>query len=138
MTSRPKRHRPALIVFVVVAAAACLALGWWQWTRFEAVGGTGQNLGYALQWPLFAVFVVYAYRRFVQLEDDRTDPEAPEVGATPESATRAKAEPTEIPPDLLPHRPTAKATDGLDERTSEYNRYLAELNARDRNDRSTT
>jgi DNA-binding transcriptional regulator of glucitol operon len=39
---------------VVFAALACLALGWWQWQRYESASSTGQNLGYALQWPLFA------------------------------------------------------------------------------------
>lgn len=134
MSSRPRRHRPALIVLAVVAALGCLALGWWQWTRFESAGGTGQNLGYALQWPLFAAFVVYAYRRFVQLEDEHTD-EGPDPVAR---AKRAEAKPTEIPPDLLPPRPMARARDALDEQMTEYNRYLAELNARDRTDRSTT
>lgn len=111
-----KQRRPALIALVVVAAAGCLALGWWQWTRFEAVGGTGQNLGYALQWPLFAAFVVYAYRRFVQLEAD--GPAEPDRSA-----------PRELPPGLLPERPAAPTE--VDAATAEYNRYLAELAARD-------
>jgi DNA-binding transcriptional regulator of glucitol operon len=99
--------------------------------RFEAVGGTGQNLGYAFQWPLFAAFVVYAYRRFVQLEDNDG-----------ESADPAKDEPTEVPDGLLPERPKA-ATDTTDLDDSdarqmlEYNDYLAELSARepDRSDK---
>ncbi len=120
------RSRPALILLVVVAAGGCLALGWWQWERFESSTGSGQNLGYALQWPLFAAFVVFAYRRFVQLEDA---PEEPEPDLT--------AEPTEIPADLLPQRPTVTPADTLgsdDESRSlqEYNRYLAELGREDR------
>ncbi|MFD4292503.1 transcriptional regulator [Rhodococcus sp. NPDC058505] len=133
MVRTPSRRRPALIVFVVVAAAACLALGYWQWTRFEAVGGTGQNLGYAFQWPLFAAFVVYAYRRFVQLED-----------VTPEEQHKLVNgdAPREIPADLLPQR-TAQAPDSLDaanpddEAHQAYNNYLAQLRAGEA-DRSTT
>jgi len=128
-----RKSRPALIVLVVVAAVGCLALGWWQWTRFESVGGTGQNLGYAFQWPLFAAFVVYAYRRFVQLEDGDGD--------TAGADGRA-AEPTEIPEGLLPERPKADAdTTDLDDSEArqmlEYNDYLAELSARepDRSDK---
>lgn len=117
-------------MLVIVAAATCLALGWWQWTRFESVGGTGQNLGYAFQWPLFAVFFVYAYRRFVQLEDEDAD-------TTTDTAERA--EPREIPADLLPTRPKpAQADDPNDpeaRQTLEYNEYLAELAARE-SDRS--
>ncbi len=114
-------------MLVVVAALGCLALGWWQWTRFEAVGGTGQNLGYAFQWPLFAAFVVYAYRRFVQLEDD------------PDETTASPDAPTDVPEGLLPERRTAPASpedlDGLDDPEArqmlEYNDYLAELSARE-------
>ena len=94
MSSTPRRtHRPALIVLVAVAALACLALAWWQWDRYESSSGTAQNLGYALQWPAFAVAVIYAYRRFVVLE------RAPEEQRA--QAVRAKGV-TEIPDGLLP------------------------------------
>lgn len=107
---------------MVVAALTCLALAWWQWMRFESSSGTFQNLGYAFQWPAFAVAVVYAYRRFVVMEDD------PGSVAAPGSA------PTEIPAGILPDRPTADdphlaaLSDGApDPVHSEYNAYLAEL-----------
>ncbi|WP_299573913.1 transcriptional regulator [uncultured Williamsia sp.] len=126
-----RRHRPALIVLVAVAFVACLGLAWWQWTRFESTDGTGQNLGYALQWPAFAAFVVYAYRRFVVLESD------PEEVAKLDPATRGA---TEIRPDVLPPRPAPRsaADDVLDDGASpedrahaEYNRYLSDLARRD-------
>ncbi|TSD93353.1 hypothetical protein FOS14_23330 [Skermania sp. ID1734] len=120
----PHRRRPALIALVIVAALGCLALGWWQWNRFESASGTFQNLGYALQWPLFAVAVVYAYRRFVQLED----------GTAP--VQNRKKQPREVPADLLPQRPTAQPQE-VDQQMREYNKYLAELNARER-DRSNS
>ena len=117
-----RRHRPALIALVAVAACACLALAWWQWGRYESSTGTGQNLGYALQWPAFAVAVVYAYRRFVVMEAD------------PDAEHRDRAEPTEIPEGVLPERPTrhdpsvAAILDAApDDDLAEYNRYLAEL-----------
>lgn len=104
---------------------ACLALGWWQWERFEAAGGNGQNLGYAFQWPLFAAFVIYAYRRFVQLEDE-ADADALSDGADAQADEEAR----EIPADLLPVRPTY-VEDDLDDvearQLLEYNSYLAEL-----------
>ncbi len=123
-----RRRRSALIVLVIVAALGCLALGWWQWTRYESAGGTGQNLGYALQWPLFAGAVIYAYRRFVELEAEADDPSI---------KPKTLASPTEIPAGLLPERPTAPVTDDLDAATLEYNKYLAELAARE-SDRSNT
>lgn len=124
---RPPR-RLALIVLVLVAAGGCLGLGYWQWVRFEEVGGTYQNLGYALQWPAFAVFCIYAYRRFVKLE-------AEEHGADTEGSRPSRpAEPTEIPEDLLPTRPRTIAEARAEEagnpdaqQINEYNEYLAQL-----------
>ncbi len=113
-----------MIALVVIAAGACLALGWWQWGRFESSSGTAQNLGYALQWPAFAVAIFWAYRRFVVLE---THPE--EV-----TKERKRHGPTEIAAGILPERPTAaeptvSALTETDQEPSlnEYNRYLAEL-----------
>ncbi|MEU5843868.1 transcriptional regulator [Rhodococcus sp. NPDC047139] len=133
-------HRPprrlALIVLVLVAATGCLGLGYWQWTAFEAVGGTYQNLGYALQWPAFAFFCVYAYRRFVRLEAEEQEAEGTSARRASESD-----EPTEIPEELLPTRPRtlgeARAEEAGDpeaQQINEYNEYLAQL-AR-RSDRS--
>ncbi|MFC4603306.1 transcriptional regulator [Rhodococcus kronopolitis] len=131
MASSPSRRRPALILFVVIATGACLALGWWQWMRFEEAGGTGQNLGYAFQWPLFAGFVVYAYRKFVQLEDHDAPIEAADAG------------PREIPADVLPTRASlsvaasvgTNADDPEVEAMAAYNNYLAQIRAE--GDRST-
>ncbi|MGC5258326.1 transcriptional regulator [Gordonia sp. DT218] len=130
-SSTPRhRHRPALIVLVIVAALACLALAWWQWDRYESASGTAQNLGYALQWPAFAVAVIWAYRRFVVLESD------PEEKA--KIAPGAKGA-TEIPAGLLPERPTTSSASSLssapseydDSALAEYNAYLTELGRSD-------
>ncbi|MCP2178715.1 transcriptional regulator [Williamsia maris] len=125
MPEGKRRHRPALIVLVVVAAIACLGLAWWQWSRFESSSGSGQNLGYALQWPAFGVMFVYAYRRFVVLE---SDPD--EVAKLSPRAHGA----TEVPADLLPPRPATAARVTADDDSppeirdlAEYNRYLSEL-----------
>jgi DNA-binding transcriptional regulator of glucitol operon len=114
--STTRRRRFTLIIGVIIAACGCLALGWWQWSRFESTSGSFQNLGYALQWPMFAGFCVYAYRKFIRYED------APPVPAPTAEWL------TEIPAGLLPERPTARATsDELDPAMREYNAYLAEL-----------
>jgi len=121
----PRRRRPALIVLVIVAACGCLALGWWQWTRFQSVSGTFQNLGYALQWPLFAWFCVYAYRKFVRYEE-----------APPEPRNNDGA--TEIPAGLLPERPERKQQPPDDPALREYNAYLAELAENDAQQQNRT
>lgn len=103
---------------MIAAAAGCLGLAWWQWTRFESNSGDFQNLGYALQWPLFAGFCVYAYYKFVRLEE-----------APPELTAQDTV--TEIPAGILPERPRAgaddPAADEADPTLSQYNAYLAEL-----------
>ncbi|MGX1778888.1 transcriptional regulator [Nocardia brasiliensis] len=132
MSASPRRsahNRPALIVLVIVAALGCLALAWWQWQRFESSSGTGQNLGYALQWPLFAAFAVFAYFRFVRLEQEAE--EHGESGDAPGTTPKPVA-PREIPAGILPERPQAVRDE--DPVLAEYNRYLAELHARDIDD----
>lgn len=124
-------------MLALVAALACLALGWWQWERFESASGTGQNLGYALQWPLFAGFVVFAYFRFVRLEAEADDERTAEQQPRPAAPKRAKTvAPREIPAGLLPERP--KAVRDEDPALAEYNRYLAELHANDVDDQVRT
>lgn len=108
---------------MILAACGCLALGWWQWTRFQSVSGSYQNLGYALQWPLFAWFWVYAYRNFVRYED-----------APPEPRNAA----TEIPPGLLPERPRPEPQQPDDPALREYNAYLAELAEHDADKQNRT
>lgn len=148
-------HRPALVLLVVVLALAALALGWWQWERFSSASGTAQNLGYALQWPLFAGFALFAYFRFVRLEQETestgdADPDAgspagsddaDRSGARPPAAPRPGGGlfggrrgpvadgPREIPAGFLPERPRADRDD--DPVLAEYNSYLARLNAED-------
>ena len=118
--STTRRRRFGLIILVIIAASGCLALGWWQWSRFESTSGTFQNLGYALQWPMFAGFCVYAYRKFIRYED------------APPAAPSSTDSITEIPAGLLPERRTARTTsDELDPAMREYNAFLAELAAAD-------
>jgi DNA-binding transcriptional regulator of glucitol operon len=116
-----------LIALVILAALACLALAWWQWQRYESASGTGQNLGYALQWPLFAAFVVYAYRKFVRYEVEPPPVHKPDAI-------------TEIPAGVLPERPNPTDPEPEDPALREYNAYLAELAEQDRctnHDRTT-
>ena len=89
-------------------------LAWWQWTRYASVSGTFQNLGYALQWPMFAGFCFYAYYKFVRYEE-----------APPPNPNRDEL--TELPDGLLPERPKAATLTEDDAEMRDYNAYLAEL-----------
>ncbi|MGQ4619620.1 transcriptional regulator [Nocardia sp. R7R-8] len=133
---RSAHNRPALIALVIFAALGFLGLGWWQWERYESATGSAQNLGYAMQWPLFAGFAVFAYFRFVRLEREAGEPEQNnESAGAPrrDSATTSRATkplaPRELPAGLLPERP--KAVRDEDPVLAEYNRYLAALHAND-------
>lgn len=120
--STTRRRRPALILLVTAAALGCLALAWWQWTRWESSSGDFQNLGYAMQWPLFAGFCFYAYFKFVRYEEAPPEPH-------PQDTV------TEIPDGLLPERPRADAAQDADPTLREYNAYLADLAKADADDR---
>ena len=106
-------------VAMVVLVAAFLGLGWWQIGR--ARGGNMLSFGYAIEWPVFALFVIFVWTREIRAELR---------GGVPEPAPE-----TTVPEDLrveVPARRTAeKAAENADEdaETREYNNYLAWLSA---------
>jgi DNA-binding transcriptional regulator of glucitol operon len=102
-------------LLVALCCGLFLGLGRWQWDRAQSPMGGWQNLGYALQWPLFAVVLVAAWVRFLWLEHrgPETDP-TPHLSNPPPPATRR-----------LGHRPTPE--DDPDDELAAYNAYLAQL-----------
>lgn len=72
-------HRPRVkvrawhIVLLIAAVVTCCLLAYWQWQRYKSGTGTFQNLGYALQWPFFGAFFVYAYRMGLKMENEKID-----------------------------------------------------------------
>ncbi len=124
----------------MLVAAGCglfLALANWQWDRAQSLTGDWQNVGYALQWPLFAVGLVAAWLRFLWLEQhhdpssarpgSRERTEAPAPIATPAPAAPVRRSPA---PRSLAARPTPE--DDPDDELAAYNAYLARLAAEDR------
>jgi DNA-binding transcriptional regulator of glucitol operon len=147
-------------VLVVVAVASCLLLAQWQWGRAEITHSL-QNMAYALQWPLFAVFFAVMWWRMLRLESQRLDEEAefgPEFEAdgsvgsvasdtvgsdTVQVGAVESAEPVEppsVPEQSAPPRaeqPVRIAEEPADEQDDDpelaaYNRMLAALAVRDR------
>lgn len=118
----------ALHVLAIVLVLAFLRLGWWQWDRATSPTGSVRSYGYALQWPAFAVFVVFMWVKMVR-DDLRPAHQAGEETARAE----------EVAYDALSYRAGDAGTDTGrdtagdavdDEELAAYNRYLAGLNAR--------
>jgi DNA-binding transcriptional regulator of glucitol operon len=121
-------------LLALVAMLACFRLGWWQWDRSQESSGTLQNLGYALQWPLFGLFVPFMYWRMWKLDKERRAAEAAAVPADPvadepaaDGAAVVEAKPRRSPTEWR----QAVPAEGVDEAMAQYNSYLAALSARD-------
>ncbi|WP_342318316.1 hypothetical protein [Corynebacterium mayonis] len=104
------RVRAWHILLLTIAVICTILLAWWQWTRFTSGSGTFQNLGYALQWPFFGAFFVYAYRMGLRMENEKID--AINSGATMDELYEAdlvrfggNGKDTAIDSSFLPARP---------------------------------
>jgi DNA-binding transcriptional regulator of glucitol operon len=107
--------RHAAMVLLVVAF---LVLGWWQIGR--ARGGNALSFGYAIEWPAFAIFVIFVWYR--EIRNER--------GARPEPVAI-------VEPVLVRARDTAPVAAGVvepagqqvdsDPELDEYNRLLTWL-----------
>lgn len=102
-------------LFAVAAFAVCLYLGWWQLDRFDAPTGGPQNAAYALQWPVFGVFILFFWYRAIR-DELRTDDPTPVVRKP--AAPRAVAE----------QQARIRRDEEADPQLAAYNAYLAELN----------
>lgn len=110
--SSPLKRRTRIIqlVFLALAVIATLALAYWQLSRWSSTNSF-QNLGYALQWPAFGIFFIWAYRKYMQYEREKF------LGNEEAGVTIREGEITEIPDDFLPTRPTG--ADDIDDSVDE-------------------
>ena len=118
---------------VLVLVVGFLALGWWQIGR--AAQGNLLSFGYAVEWPVFAAFVIFVWivemRKALRADrspaaDARPDEAAEGAGAAPEGL----AVPAEPVPDKPRRRRNEVAYDDSDDPAlAEYNHYLAWFNA---------
>jgi hypothetical protein len=142
-------------VVAVITVVSCLLLADWQWGRAEITHSL-QNMAYAAQWPLFAVFFAVMWWRMLRLESRRLDEEAAELaelesaeagagapvasaGAGTEAggpvvpAQVSGAEPAVSGTSAAPAESRAEEPDEDDDpELAAYNRMLAALAARDR------
>ena len=120
-------RRLAIAALCVIALAGSCLLAWWQWTRYES-GGTLQNLGYVLQWPLFGLFPAFMVWRIHRLATQGRREVAEPAEPGPAEPNRGSQVPSVAPSGLGYVAPRHAAEDDEDPVLAEYNRYLAELN----------
>jgi hypothetical protein len=112
------------------AMVTCGLLSAWQWGRAESATGSLLNVGYGLQWPLFAVFFGVMWFRMLRLEVRRLNGEQPEVAPPPPAP--APPEP-KGPSPFTPRAATVEPiTDETDPELAAYNRMLNALAEQDR------
>jgi hypothetical protein len=116
-------------VLALAMVATCLRLGWWQLSVAHHNGGDAQNVGYALEWPLFAVAVVFVWIRLMQWElhpptrARRLTRPLHGPAAAPAEVTARVSTAAPVPPTA----PVAAASPEPDDSHARYNRWLAEL-----------
>jgi DNA-binding transcriptional regulator of glucitol operon len=106
---------------MVILTAACLVLGWWQIDR--ARGGNALSFGYAIEWPAFAIFVVFVWYREIRIT--RAGTPAEPVRISEPVLVRAK----DTAPVKVADTAEAAPVDEADPELTEYNRLLAWLAA---------
>lgn len=116
-------------VAMVVLVVSFLGLGWWQISR--AAAGNSLSWGYAVEWPIFAGFVVYVWWREVKLARRKAaEADAPpaDPAVEPAPAVAAGSRPAVRRPVRVSRVP---ATGDVVEDTdlAAYNHYLSWLNA---------
>jgi len=119
----------------LLTIGAMLTCGWlaaWQWQRAGSAMGSALNVGYGLQWPVFAIFFGVMWWRMLSMEIRRIRGELPEDPWEEEPVVEAPAPVVEGPSPFTP-RPVARPVDDADDpELAAYNRMLAALADRDR------
>lgn len=145
---------PRWLLWHLLTLGAMVTCGWlaaWQWQRAGSAMGSALNVGYGLQWPLFAVFFGVMWWRFLRLEirqqraADPAGARAPVAGSARGSARRTArgsargpvpplTEPLHAGPSPFGPRPADARPAPIEEDSAlaEYNRMLAALAARNR------
>ncbi|MFP5021108.1 hypothetical protein [Pseudonocardia phyllosphaerae] len=100
------------------AMVTCGFLAAWQWGRAGSAMGSAVNVGYGLQWPLFAVFFGYMWWRFLRMEiatlpEKQAEPVAPQqapqdgTAEVPEARRPVQVEPESARPESSESEPAS-------------------------------
>lgn len=111
------------------AMATCGWLAVWQWQRAGSALGSALNIGYGLQWPLFAIFFGVMWWRLLSMEA-RTLAAEPTPGSEPVAAPVA-VDDGPSPFTARPRTEVPEPTADENPRLVEYNQMLRQLAERD-------
>ncbi len=137
---------PRWIVWHVLTLGAMVTCGWlavWQWQRAGSAMGSALNVGYGLQWPLFAVFFGVMWWRMLRMEAAKLEeaasaaPRAEDAAPVPtprSSEPRPSTDPDAPSPFGPRPRDAAPPPADDDPELVAYNRMLAQLAARHSDD----
>lgn len=130
------------------AVVTCGLLAAWQWHRAGSAMGSALNIGYGLQWPLFALFFAVMWFRMLRLELRRAGGEQPDevppppgVAASESSVAGPSGSSGSSPFRARPAVASPLAppvTDETDPELAAYNRMLAQLAQHDQGRRDRT
>ena len=115
-------------VLTLGAMVTCGFLSAWQWHRAGSAMGSALNVGYGLQWPVFAVFFGWIWWRMLRIEIEKVRAAAPAPRAEEPAPVARPAGPSPFVHRTGRVRP---ASDADDPELAEYNRMLAALAERD-------
>lgn len=129
---------PRWMLWHLLTLGAMLTCGWlavWQWQRAGSALGSALNVGYGLQWPVFALFFGVMWWRFLRLEAQGLPdaPQAPEPEPAP-AAPAAPAPTSEDGPSPFTARPreaVPELTEDENPRLVAYNQMLRQLAERE-------
>lgn len=144
---------PRWIMWHLLTLGAMATCGWlalWQWQRAGSAMGSALNVGYGLQWPLFALFFAVMWWRllWMEIKQLRGAEEAP-AGTAQALAPAPEPEPSAVVPQprAVPGgpspfgpRPATVSPAAVDEDDREgrelaaYNRMLKQLAAQNSDD----
>jgi DNA-binding transcriptional regulator of glucitol operon len=88
-------------LLAILAVAVCVVAAVWQWHRAGSALGSALNVGYGIQWPIFAVFFAYMWWRFLRMEllEHREDPADGTAGAPEPAETASSVQAATTPPE---------------------------------------
>lgn len=139
-------------VLTLGAMVACGFLSAWQWHRAGSAMGSALNVGYGVQWPIFAVFFGFMWWHFLRMElrglRETSPAEAPARDESPNGRVPSPREAVVAPENRSPGELVSEKADDRpspftprpagvepsrlsDPQIRAYNDALAELAARD-------